>query len=107
MTRYLECWAPAAEQLAVELRGPLSVDLPNGESVEAQLHVPYFGAEKGMLIFERILSNEAFRSLVELGYGYSVFAEPSAGETSNADDVADVLRDWGWCGPQSKAPDWL
>jgi hypothetical protein len=73
---YLEYWRRPAEQLGVELCGPLTVRLPNGELLEAKLHVPSFGAEKGMLIFDRVLSSEAFKSLIELGFGYSVLPNP-------------------------------
>ncbi len=107
MNGYLASWLPAAEQLGVELSGPMTVALPDGESVIAQLHVPSFGAEKGMLVFKQVLSSRASNSLVESGYGYSVFAEPAADEITTMDDLVEVLRDWGWYGPEAEAPEWL
>jgi hypothetical protein len=107
MNRYFDSWAPAAKQLGVELRGPLSVPLPTGESLKARLHVPEFGAQNGMLIFDHPPTSRASNALIELGFGYSVFGEPPAREITTQEDLAEVLRDWGWSGPAAKAPNWL
>ena len=107
MSSQLEYWMPAARQVGVELNGPLKVGLPNGETLEAQLHVPLFGAKEGMLIFEELPSDGARNALIELGYGYSVFSRSSPGETMSRSYLLEVLRDWGWSGSSLEAPDWL
>ena len=107
MSSQLEYWMPAASQLGVKLHGPVNVGLPKGESLEAQLHVPFFGAKEGMLIFDQLPNDRATNALIELGYGYSVFSRPSPGEIMPKTYLLEVLRDWGWSGPTSKAPDWL
>ena len=100
---YRQSWMLAAEQLGVELYGPLSVRLPSGEAVGARIHVPKFGATNGMLIFDDALSSRDFNSLLELGYGFPVFEDGAI----TKEGLAELLQDWGWCGPETEAPGWL
>lgn len=68
--------------------------------------LPRFGAPNGMLLFpDRTEVLHLGREIVERGFGYSVVATPCAG-LQERESMVEMLRDWGWCGPESDRPTW-
>lgn len=100
---HVEKWSAAAGRLGVELRGPLTVTLPDGRELEAHMLVPHFGTDKGTLVFSDGLAD--YRGLIALGYAYSVF--DATGQASSVEDLVEVLSDWSWCGAEHDRPGWL
>ena len=101
---HLENWSAAAARLGVELRGPLTITLPDGRELEARMLIPHFGTDKGTLVFSDCLGD--YRGLIELGYAYSVF-DSADGYLISEDDLVDILNDWRWCGVGGNKPIWL
>jgi hypothetical protein len=104
--RQIDCWKEAADRLEIEISGPTEILLASGSSVHAELFVRYFGAPKGTLVFDgfpAVSDHEFFQS----GYTYSVIERPEPGVCFSIEDLKDLLRDWGWCGPDDGRPTWL
>jgi len=45
--------------------------------------------------------------LDDAGYGYSVMDEPKVDAPGVVEGYIEVLRDWGWAGPEQDEPKWL
>jgi hypothetical protein len=102
---YVDAYGDAAHALGVTLRGPVTVELPGGDKLSADMIVESFGAPNGTLVFSSTSEAQPhFGVLSDLGYTVSSFAEPTSRAEIN--DLRDVLTDWGWCGSDALRPDW-
>ena len=98
-------WRLAGETLGFAVESPFEIVLPSGHRVSAQLRLPEFGAQCGMLLSDTyddfsMHSDE----LVAAGFGYSVLSAPEG--PPDQDEIVDVLQDWGWSA-SSAQPAWL
>lgn len=101
-------WNTASADLGIEIVAPFEVVLASGECIKVHLLVPHFGAAKGMLLLtDYSLIEDHTSEIIQAGYGFSVFSEPEASEEYDRDSYIEVLRDWGWSGPESEKPAWL
>ena len=107
MASLFDSWSPTANRLGVEVRGPLRITLPDGTQLQAGLHVPRFGAEKGTLVFSDTSLLHHYEELLSMGYSYSIFGTPCEGDDISDADMVDILKDWGWCGPADERPNWI
>jgi len=96
--RHIDGWKDAAEQLGVRISGPVTLELNAGDRVTCELLVERFGAPRGTLVFQTFPSI-ADAAIFTSGYTYSIFDRPAQGTICSAAELADLLRDWGWCGP--------
>ena len=46
----------------------------------------------------------ASAEIIEAGYGYSTLSETY--EKYQSEEFIEMLRDWGWCGPEEDRPVW-
>jgi hypothetical protein len=44
--------------------------------------------------------------VVAAGFGYSTLSEPSADRKYDRESFVEMLRDWGWAGPEHLSPSW-
>ena len=105
-------WEEAAEDLGFHVRFAFELDLGAGVRMHIPVHLRGFGGPKGMLIirdaeYGKSIKDEWLEEAVQAGYGFSVMSEPVAGEEYDRDVFIEVLRDWGWYGPESDKPAWL
>lgn len=84
------------------------VRLNSGEFIEADVFIPHFGSDKGMLIVSdhNVIKNIQ-DELVNKGYGYSVIDHPLPNEKYCREDMIEMLSDWGWTGSKSSCPSWV
>jgi hypothetical protein len=100
-------WKQAAQLLGFTVEAPYVVALPDGRRITFPVRLPDFGAEHGMLLsdnYEDFASHA--KAIVEFGYGYSVMTTPSLSDAPEAEDIIEVLQDWGWSA-SSTPPEWL
>jgi hypothetical protein len=80
----------------------------NNKKISVDLLIRNFGSENGILIvtdFDTITNY--IDDITNLGYGFSVMTDPNNNERIELNDYIDVLKDWGWTGPEDKAPSWV
>lgn len=102
-------WMAIAKALRLRISAPVSIALPGGTRINADVLLMDFGAQRGMLLvtdYDLIRPHE--EALLAAGYGYSVLTDPgSDAQSFPLTDVIDVLRDWGWAGPPEDEPVWM
>jgi len=85
-----------------------SVRLTDAQTVVATARIRELGAKQGMLVIGRYDEIEPFMQRIrELGYGFSVLAEPKSGAAFDIDSYKRMFRDWGWSGPLGAKPSWM
>jgi hypothetical protein len=103
----VEAWTEAGRDLGLEIVAPFEVSLASGTRIRVPVLLRHFGAREGMLLVaESKIIWEARDEIVESGYGFSVLGGSSF-EQYARDTFIEVLRDWGWSGPESEQPGWL
>lgn len=103
----LEEWSEAARDLGLEIEGPFSLVLGTGACIAARLLLKRFGAQKGMIIVTDFSTVAPFiDEIFAAGYGFSTLSEPSERDRYNRDVFIEMLRDWGWGGPEELRPGW-
>jgi len=108
LSRLLQVWEVAAEDLQIEIMSPFFLSLPSGAHVEVLVLVKKFGADKGMLVLTDYSEIEYYiNELENEGYGFSVFDEPREDESYSRKDFIELLEDWGWSGNEVSKPKWL
>jgi hypothetical protein len=106
MQSLAEHWSEAARDLGLAIDAPFVLSLPSGASIQATVRLRGFGDRQGMLLisdFERIASHAD--TLADLGYGFSTLDDP--GDLYDREVCLELLRDWGWTGPEALRPIWL
>jgi len=112
--RLAKIWEVASKDLKFKIIAPFSLTLTDGTTITAAFLVKHFGANKGTLVFTE--GNDEVYSgcnkLVKEGYGCSVLTEAEEGEQYSDDKNSpigfiEILREWGWTGPESDKPTWL
>jgi hypothetical protein len=76
--------------------------------IEADVPLKNFGGQNGTLIFAEMTDSIwGYRDeIVKLGYGYSTLSEPEETSVYDGNVSIEMLRDWGWCGPEKERPSW-
>ena len=104
---FLAKWREAALDLGLEIEAPFSLVVGNGVRVEARLLLKSFGNHNGMFIVTDFLTIQPFADeIVAAGYGCSTLSEPSERDRYDRDVWIELLRDWGWAGPEGLRPGW-
>ena len=99
-------WQRAGKLLGFVVESPYLVSLSSGSPFIVPAHLPNFGAVRGMLLSSEYDHFAAHASaLAAAGYGFSVLEASANGVV--AQDVIELLKDWGWSGSCSCAPTWL
>lgn len=107
MNQWRRVWSAAAADLGFEVCFDTAIDELVG-SPTAEVHVPQFGAQRGMLIFAQSQPvNEHGNRLLELGYGYTAFDPPKEEEEYERSEFVEMLSEWGWSGSDQDRPTWL
>jgi hypothetical protein len=76
--------------------------------IHAQALIPQLGAEKGMIVVNRLDELGGVESeLVNTGYGYSVLDEISPLEDYKLDSYVGMFSDWGWGLREEEKPAWM
>jgi len=108
--RYIDSYRDAAKVLGIIVDGPVSVALPTGQTVTAELHFPQFGFAKGTLVFDfpASESHASFRDAMRQADGYSAsYFGLDDGNICQPSDLAEMLSDWQWNGPEDTKPSWV
>jgi len=100
----IQAWQEAAQDLGIEIVVPFVLTLKSGEEVQADLLVKDFGPT--LLATEA--TEEAFHRLGDQiaaeGYGTAAyFGEELAYDRGH---FIEILKDWGWTGPEDRRPAW-
>jgi len=101
-------WCEAANDLGFEIQSPVYLKLKTGKVLKPEFLVVNFGAVNGTLVF--IKSDQVWedqQEIIDMGYTFSVFNAPGIHEKYNREDFIEILSEWGWCGDESKKPDWI
>ena len=101
-TRLAEQWQALSGALGIDVTAPFSLSDPAGGTVEFDALVHNFGSRKGMVLLHKWDKAKATLAVAQ-GYGYSCMS--LEGHLSS-ESAKQVLRDWGWSGPQSLLPPW-
>jgi len=106
----IEEWRKISQALSLDIIEQYILQFDSGSSIKSEFLLKNFGDEHGMLIikdFQQIEDNEIEFDVA--GYGCCVMNDIASAITSEIDpyDYIEVLRDWGWTGPESERPDWL
>jgi hypothetical protein len=67
-----------------------------------------FGAPNGMILLPSGVEILPYRDAIESkGFGFSI-VEPNldSSDPESLESTIDMLRDWGWCGPERARPPW-
>ena len=98
-------WMEAGRDLQIEVIAPFEVLFSDGSRVRVDALVKDFGAPNGMLIHQSYEVLKPFIGrILENGYGYSSNIGDGSYEKAA---FTEVLKDWGWFGPESRKPAWL
>ncbi len=100
-------WKRVADDLDIRVEAPYEVRFSNGTSLQVDALVRDFGAERGMLVSNDPAVLRLYAALIrDEGYGYSsnVRGEPLG---YDLDGVTEMLKDWGWTGPDEERPCWV
>ena len=104
---FLEEWFEAARDLDLDIQAPFLLVLESGAHIKTRLLLKNFGAVNGMLIVTDWDTIAQFaEEIVEAGYGYSTLSESDDRDQYNHYGFVEMLRDWGWSGPEALQPDW-
>jgi hypothetical protein len=100
-------WRRVSEDLAIDIVTPFEVVFPDNTRLRVSALVKDFGRLRGMLVVENYDEVAPHtKKIIESGFGYcaKVGGLP---ERYDRTSMIDVLRDWGWCGPEDQRPRWL
>ena len=106
--RLLTIWREASRDLGLRWDAPFRLRLNSGATVVARLRLRDFGAVNGMFIvtdYSRIRAHTD--EIVAAGFGYSALPQPSPDDGYDRESFIEMLRDWGWAGPEHLRPSWL
>lgn len=98
-------WQLVASDLKIAVMAPYTALLNDGSLLEVSGWLKNFGPPMGMLVDDNYsLFASRAREIRSTGYGYSANLGAGAYDRSS---MIEVLRDWGWSGPEKHRPDWL
>jgi hypothetical protein len=100
-------WKMVSEDLRIDIVAPFDVVLSDGAQLRVAALVKNFGPPRGMLVaFAYDTPKPYVQKIIEDGYGYSAQLGNSP-EGYNRATMLDILKDWGWSGPEDRRPSWL
>ncbi len=103
----IDAWMQAAVELGINIVAPFSLTA-SGETIDADVWVKDFGAERGMLIFSEYSKIKNFTNdIVDQGYGYTILDPPRPDEVFDKNEYIEMLSDWGWSSDDKDRPLWL
>lgn len=105
--RLLDEWTQAARDLDLDIQSPCLLHLESGANIRARLLLKNYGAAKGMLVVTDYETIAPFADeIVAAEYGFSTLSEPSDRSHYDREVFVEMLRDWGWSGPETLRPEW-
>ena len=98
----------AGKELGIQVIVPFELKLGSGRKLSAEALLPELSNPKGMIVSQSSTNFLATcDELKKLGYGFSVYAEPSPHMDFDLESYKEMFIEWGWSGDKSKKPDWL
>ena len=96
-----------AEDLGIDVVTPFDAILSDGKRLPVAALVKDFGSPKGMLIaLDYNILKPHRDKIIESGFGYSTLIGNSPAKYDRG-TMIDILKDWGWSGPEDKRPIWV
>ncbi len=100
-------WRKASQDIGLDIIAPFPMVLPGGKTVVFSALIKNFGPANGMIVNDDYeVLHPHIADIRGSGYGYSSHLGAEPDEYDRA-DIIEVLKDWGWSGPEDKKPDWL
>jgi hypothetical protein len=97
-------WNQASSDLGIEVIAPFEASLLDGTILNVLALVKNFGAKNGMLVasdYDELKPH--IQKIIDSEYGYAT----NVGRGHyNRVSMVDVLKDWGWTGPEHQRPSW-
>jgi hypothetical protein len=102
--RLSESWRRLAASFGLQVIAPAEITLNSGQTIVVDVLLLHFGGAKGMALVAKEDSIRASMSdLLTAGYGYSVLEEPDGSALPTAEELSNILNDWGWTGTEHDA----
>ena len=99
-------WTQVSSDLGIDVIAPFEITLLDGTLLKVVALVKNFGAKNGMLVASDYDAVKPYKQkIVDSGYGYATNVGRSP-EQYNRASMIDVLKDWGWTGPEGRRPSW-
>ncbi len=106
MNKMQEYLLRSGKELGIKVIVPFELSLASGKKLSAEALLPELGYPNGMIVSQSSTNYLAIcDELKKLGYGLSVYAEPS--HAYNVENYKEMFSDWGWSGDKAKKPDWM
>ncbi len=87
---------------------PFVLSLRSGPQIYAQALLPQLGANKGIIIVNKVDELGADPTdIVNAGYGYSVLDDIPVSENYDLDSYVEMFTDWGWGAVNERKPQWM
>jgi hypothetical protein len=102
-------WSRVARDLDLVIQAPFSLHLESGINIEACFLLKNYASAKGMIIVTDFSVVSPFiDEIIAAGYGFSTLSDPNPSASLNYDrkEFIEILRDWGWSGPEELRPEW-
>ena len=97
----------ASGALGIDVVAPFEAELVDGTRLEFVALVRNFGGPSGMLVAKDYdVVKQHRQKIVDSGFGYATNLGGSQNSCRTA-QVIDILKDWGWTGPEDQKPEWL
>ena len=105
----LEKWKLASHDLDLEMIENFVLKISSSAQINSALLLKNFGDKNGMLIIRDYNEAEPYlEDIEEAGYGFCIMKDPPyKHDFYSKESIIEVLRDWGWTGPESERPDWF
>jgi len=95
LTNLQRQWQHAANQLGLRVETPYSVRLPDGSSIEVEVHLHGYGARNGMLVLsDYAVIEEKKDAILAAGFGCSCYGPIPESEVTSLDGFDEILSDW-------------
>lgn len=108
MNKMQEHLLRAANELGIKVIIPFELNLGSGRRLLGEALFPELSNPKGIIISQSFDNFLSFcDELKQLGYGLSVYAEPSPNEEYDVEGYKEMFVEWGWSGDKAKKPDWF
>jgi hypothetical protein len=108
MNKMQEHLLRAGNELGIKVIVPFELSLASGKKLSAEALLPELSNPKGIIVSQSMTDFLAIcDELKKLGYGLSVYAEPSSNEKYDVENYKEMFIEWGWSGDKAKKPDWM
>jgi hypothetical protein len=109
MNAFQERLTRAASDLGLRADIDFALTLPGGRTLVAEVLFPELGNPRGTLVFRSYEGIGAAErgEIKSLGYGMSVFGDPSPKVAYDPSNYAVMFADWGWNGSAETKPEWM